>query len=414
MNITNNKILFKQFYYRYYNKYQCAIYLGLSGIADSASIAMKIIENAIVTNQSAEIESFVNLLPLKLKRDFYEFVSYGKIESEQQIDNLIPDWIHGLIKYSFVDGKTLAYIVTKYDCKSLEDLIVALESEENETDSIFWDRIRFFKSSMEDLIKDKTLVDSECKNIIPVLNVYGIKGLLHNHTILSDGLLLLSDYIEICRVFGLEYIGISDHSVLSLSGITENELFKQLDIIEEINSSINGARLLKGIECEIAYDGNLDIKTDIANMLDYLIVGVHRYRSLSFKEANSMLIRAIENPLTDVLAHPCSRTLNSHPGLMIDVKKIIDACIANNVVIELNLSEKRIDLPLKYVDYALNKGAKFLISTDTHKMEHFNRLNNAQIYPLLNIPNEAIINTLDCDSMIKFFQNLHNIKRWTR
>ena len=60
------------------------------------------------------------------------------------------------------------------------------------------------------------------------------------------------------------------------------------------------------------------------------------------KEDKAMmrLIKAIENPFTTILGHPTGRLLLSRNGYPVDHKKIIDACAANNVVIELNANPK--------------------------------------------------------------------------
>ena len=114
------------------------------------------------------------------------------------------------------------------------------------------------------------------------------------------------------------------------------------------------------------------------------------------KEAEHRLITAIENEYTSILAHPSSRILNKKVELFVDMYKIIDACIANNVIIEINGDPSRLDLDPKYIKYALEKGAIFSLDADTHTSNGFKNINNAiQMALDSNIPSDRIINTFD-------------------
>jgi DNA polymerase (family 10) len=81
------------------------------------------------------------------------------------------------------------------------------------------------------------------------------------------------------------------------------------------------------------------------------------------------LIKAIENPYTRILGHPTGRLLLSRAGYPIDHHKIIDACAANDVVIELNANPYRLDLDWRWIPYASEKGVKISINPDAHVRE---------------------------------------------
>ena len=59
-------------------------------------------------------------------------------------------------------------------------------------------------------------------------------------------------------------------------------------------------------------------------------------------------------------------------GYPIDHKKIIDACAANHVIMELNANPYRLDMDWRHIDYALNKGVMISINPDAHEVEGFN------------------------------------------
>ena len=92
------------------------------------------------------------------------------------------------------------------------------------------------------------------------------------------------------------------------------------------------------------------------------------------KEDKAMmrLINAIENPYTSILGHPTGRLLLSRNGYPVDHKKIIDACAANNVVIELNAHPKRLDIDWRWIDYCLEKNVLISIDPDAHSVNGYN------------------------------------------
>lgn len=84
------------------------------------------------------------------------------------------------------------------------------------------------------------------------------------------------------------------------------------------------------------------------------------------QKATTRLITAIENPYTTMLGHPTGRLLLRREGYPINHKMVIDACAANNVIIEINSNPWRLDLDWRYVQYALEKGVMLSINPDAH------------------------------------------------
>ena len=74
------------------------------------------------------------------------------------------------------------------------------------------------------------------------------------------------------------------------------------------------------------------------------------------EKATTRLIKAIENPYTTILGHPTGRLLLSRKGYPIDYKKVIDACAANRVVIEINANPLRLDLDWRSATVCTGKG----------------------------------------------------------
>jgi len=201
-----------------------------------------------------------------------------------------------------------------------------------------------------------------------------LKGSLHNHSTWSDGVNTLEEMALYCRdQLKLEYLGISDHSKSAFyaKGLSIERVLQQQEDIDKLNKKLDGFHIFKGIEADILYDGSLDYPDEILKTFDFIVASVHSNLKMDEQKATERLIKAIENPYTTILGHPTGRLLLTRKGYDIDYKKVIDACAANNVVIEINSNPLRLDLDWRWQSYALNKGVMLSINPDAHRNEGF-------------------------------------------
>ena len=140
--------------------------------------------------------------------------------------------------------------------------------------------------------------------------------------------------------------------------------------MKNIGGLINNERFTL-IESDILNDGSLDYDNDILASFDFIVASIHSNLKMDIQKATNRLLKAIENPYTTMLGHPTGRLLLRREGYPIDHKVIIDACAANNVIIEINASPWRLDLDWRWVHYALEKGVKLSINPDAHEMEGY-------------------------------------------
>jgi len=201
-----------------------------------------------------------------------------------------------------------------------------------------------------------------------------IKGIIHSHSNWSDGSNTLEEMVAAAKARGFEYLVISDHSKSAFyaNGLTEERIAAQHQQIDSINAGLQDFRLFKSIESDILYDGNLDYSNSILATFDLVIASVHSILKMTEEKAMERLITAIENPYTTILGHLTGRLLLSRKGYPLDHKKIIDACAANAVVIELNAHPSRLDIDWRHIDYALEKNVLISIDPDAHTLEGFN------------------------------------------
>ena len=200
-----------------------------------------------------------------------------------------------------------------------------------------------------------------------------IKGIIHSHSNWSDGSYTIEEMAKAAKEKGFEYLVISDHSKSAFyaQGLTEERINAQQQYVNELNDKLAGFKIFKSIECDILNDGSLDYTNTILSTFDLVIVSVHSNLKMTEEKAMTRLLKAIENPYTTILGHMTGRLLLSRKGYPVDHKKIIDACAANNVVIELNAHPSRLDIDWRHIDYALQKNVLISIDPDAHTIEGF-------------------------------------------
>jgi DNA polymerase (family 10) len=237
----------------------------------------------------------------------------------------------------------------------------------------------YTKAGMEfirpELREGTTFIERAEKNALPTLISYhDLKGTLHNHSTWSDGINTVEEMALYCRdELKLEYLGMCDHSKSAFyaKGLSIERMLQQQEEIDHLNKKLNGFQVFKGIESDILYDGSLDYPDEILKRFDFIVASVHSILKMDEEKATSRLIKAIENPYITILGHPTGRLLLSRKGYPIDYKKVIDACAANNVVIEINANPLRLDLDWRWHQYALEKGVWLSINPDAHRKEGF-------------------------------------------
>ncbi|MBM9606604.1 DNA polymerase/3'-5' exonuclease PolX [Desulfopila inferna] len=201
-----------------------------------------------------------------------------------------------------------------------------------------------------------------------LIRIEDLQGDLHTHTDETDGRDTLEEMAQAAQERGYSYLAVTDHSqqVSVAKGLDEDRLLKQIDAIDRLNDSLKGLTLLKGIEVDILKDGSLDLPDRVLKRLDIRVCSVHSYFKLSAKEQTERILKAMDNPLFNVLGHPSGRLIQSREAYDLDMERIMEGAKERGCFLELNSQPDRMDLRDVHLKRAREIGVLISISTDAH------------------------------------------------
>lgn len=282
---------------------------------------------------------------------------------------------------------------------------LAKKNYESEADFFEVNSLQFIPTALREGFGEVALAKA---HLIPKLvEESDLKGILHNHSTYSDGKHSLRQMAEYCKALGFEYLGISDHSRTAsyAGGLEIEKVLKQHAEIEALNIELAPFQTFKGIESDILADGKLDYPAEILEKFDFIVASIHSILNMDIRKATNRLITAIENPFTTILGHPTGRLLLRREGYPIDHKAIIQACAANDVVIEINANPWRLDLDWRWVRYAMDQGVKLSINPDAHEMDGYKDMKyGVLIGKKGGLTADMTLNTLSGQEMATYFE----------
>ncbi len=246
------------------------------------------------------------------------------------------------------------------------------ELEKFATEEAFYERLGLQLIPPE-LREGQQEVERAEQGAIPrLVEVSDIKGDLHVHTDWSDGRDSIEAMALAAKALGYEYLGIADHSGGRgiAHGLDTERLRQQILEIKELNQKISGIHILCGVEVDIRADGSLDMPDELLAELDVVTAAVHSGMSESQEQMTKRIIRAIENPNVDILAHPTCRMLPGREPVAVDMEAIFQTAARTNTILEINGMPSRLDLKDIHVYRARELGVRLVINTDAHSTEH--------------------------------------------
>jgi DNA polymerase (family 10) len=230
-----------------------------------------------------------------------------------------------------------------------------------------------------------------------------IKGDLQMHSTASDGKNSIEEMAEAARQLGHEYIAITDHSkaVTVANGLDEKRAEAHIKKIHSLSKKELGIRVLAGAEVDILKDGELDYSDETLSQLDVVVCSVHSYMNLDRAAMTDRLLAAIENPYTQIIAHPTGRLLLRRDPFDYDMEKVLDACAKHGVAMECNAYPDRLDLKDVYLRMCKERGVKVVISTDAHTTTNLSFVRYGVTMARRGwLEKKNVINTLPADELL--------------
>lgn len=257
-----------------------------------------------------------------------------------------------------------------------------------------------------ELREDQGEIEAAQNGKLPsLIELKDITGDLHVHTNWTDGNNTIEEMAQAAQKMDYRYIAICDHSpaVGITNGLTQERILRQIKEIERLNRELKDFRILCGIEVDIRSNSQLDLADEILKELDLVVAAVHTRFSQPKDEMTKRIIKAIENPNVDIIAHPTGRLIGKREPYQVDMDKIMDACKANAKVLELNAYPERLDLSDINCRKAGEKGVKLAISTDAHTDIHLGWMKFGVATARRGwIEPHDVVNTLTLSRLLKF------------
>jgi DNA polymerase (family 10) len=206
-----------------------------------------------------------------------------------------------------------------------------------------------------------------------LVTINDIRGDLHSHSKATDGHFTIKEMAQSAQEKGYEYLAICDHSqhVTIAHGLDAKRLEAQIKEIDRLNQQFHHFTILKGAEVDILENGSLDLPDDLLGRLDLTVCAVHYKFNLSRRKQTERIIRAMDNPYFNILAHPTGRLLNERKPYDLDMEQIMAAALERGCFLEVNAQPVRLDLTDLHCKMAKDMGVKVAISTDAHRTTEF-------------------------------------------
>ncbi|MEV3988733.1 PHP domain-containing protein [Streptomyces sp. NPDC049837] len=196
-----------------------------------------------------------------------------------------------------------------------------------------------------------------------------LRGDCHLHSDWSDGGSPIDAMGRAAAALGHEWAVLTDHSprLTVARGLSAERLREQLDVVAALNETWAPFRLLTGIECDILLDGSLDQDEELLDRLDLVVASVHSKLRMDAPAMTRRMVRAVTNPLVDVLGHCTGRLVGGkRPESQFDAERVFAACAESGTAVEINSRPERLDPPRRLLRQAVAAGVFFAVDTDAH------------------------------------------------
>jgi DNA polymerase (family 10) len=226
------------------------------------------------------------------------------------------------------------------------------------------------------LREDRGEVEAALEGTLPdVLTESRIRGDLHTHTKLTDGLATLEQMLDVASSRRYAYYAVTDHAPnLWMQRMTDEKMLAQREELRALQDRYPKMTLLHGTELNIDPEGNVDWGPEFLEGFDICVASVHSHFNQSKEEMTKRIVRAMENPFVNVIGHPTGRKINQREPYEFDLDEVFAAAARTGTALEVNGYPDRLDLKDEHVLWAKRHGVRFSVDTDSHATTHLEHM----------------------------------------
>ncbi|WP_096189650.1 DNA polymerase/3'-5' exonuclease PolX [Evansella halocellulosilytica] len=351
-----------------------------------------------------------------------EIIGHGetKVSIELQLDDLIVP-----IDFRMVEDKAFATTLHHFTGSKDHNVLMRQRAKENgekiseygveneETGEVktFDSEKDFFKhfglSFIPPEVREGYEEIEQFEKEMSLVELNDIKGDLHMHTTWSDGAHSIAEMIEACRSKGYSFMAVTDHSqfLRVANGLTVERLKRQHEEVRKQNEKYDGFTVFTGIEMDILPDGSLDYDDEILEHVDFVIGSIHSAFNQDEKTIMKRLKTALYNPHVAMIAHPTGRLIGRRSGYPVNMDELFEVAVETNTILELNANPNRLDLSADWLKKAQDKGVKFAVNTDAHRIEMLDHMPiGVKAARRGWLKNENVVNTWTAEELKAFIQ----------
>lgn len=225
------------------------------------------------------------------------------------------------------------------------------------------------------LREDRGELEAAAAGTLPhLVQLDDLRGDLHTHTTLTDGLATLHEMVAAAHRTGYRYLGVTDHApLLHMDRMTTDTMLAQRAELRRLEQT-SGLALLHGSELNIQADGTLDWDDDILAGFDVLVASIHSHFTMSRDAMTTRLIRAVQHPAVNIIGHPTARSIGHRRPVEFDAAAVFEAAARAGTAMEINASPDRLDLNDELARLARRHGVLLSIASDAHATRHLDNI----------------------------------------
>jgi DNA polymerase (family X) len=245
----------------------------------------------------------------------------------------------------------------------------------SETEEEIYDRLGlpFIEPTLRE---DRGEIEAALAGDVPALvTLDQIRGDLHTHTDLTDGVAPLERMLQAAAERGYRYYAVTDHAPnLVMQRMTDEKMLAQREQLERLRPRFPKMTLLHGTELNIDPQGEVDWPPEFLAGFDVTVASVHSHFGQSRVEMTRRVIRAMENPHVNVIGHLTTRKIGRRDPVDLDLDEVFRAAARTGTALEINAYPDRLDLKDEHVLRARSHGVRFAIDTDSHAVGHLDAM----------------------------------------